>query len=165
MTDRIPLVGENGDVLGATTRREAHGDPSLLHPVVHCLVQNAAGDILLQLRSRNKDIQPGRWDTSVGGHVDLGETIEAALVREMEEEIGLRPVLHDLRFLYRYVMRGTIESELVHTFTCVCDGPFQRQESEIDALRFWPQQEIQAALGCGVFTPNFEDEFARFQRA
>ena len=36
-----------------------------------------------------EDIQPGKWDTSVGGHVDLGESVEMALHREVKEELGI----------------------------------------------------------------------------
>lgn len=163
MNERIPLVDESGNILGETRRSLAHGDPSRLHPVVHCLVLNSRDEILLQLRSMNKDIQPGRWDTSVGGHVDAGESIETALHRELEEELGVQAGTLSPRFLYRYVMRNEIESELVHTYLCQSDGPFRRQASEIDELRFWSRKAIRAALGTDTFTPNFEDEFARFE--
>jgi isopentenyldiphosphate isomerase len=159
----VPLVEPNGTVIGRALRRQVHGNPELMHPVVHCLVCNAKGALLLQLRSARKDVQPGRWDTSVGGHVGLDEPIEAAVLREVEEEIGLSVRSADLRFLYRYVMRSAIETELVHTFALVHEGPFRAEPGEIDQLRFWTTREIEAALGSGQFTPNFEDEFARYQ--
>lgn len=156
------LVNEDGEVVGSITRREAHGNPTLLHPVVHCVIVNRAGDLLLQRRSKDKDIQPGKWDTSVGGHVGRGEAVQDALVREVGEEVGLTITPGQARFLYRYVMQSAVERELVHTFTMVHEGPFRAQESEVDELRFWRRDEILRALGTGVFTPNFEDEFARF---
>lgn len=159
----LPLVDANGSPQGTARRREVHGNPALLHPVVHCLVCNAAGAILLQLRSASKDVQPGRWDTSVGGHVGVGEAIEAAVVREIAEEIGVNVALSQLRFLYRYLMRSSIESELVHTFSLQHAGPFRAEPGEIDELRFWSAHEIQTVLGTGKLTPNFEDEFARYQ--
>ena len=166
MSDELfPRVSETGELIGSVKRSEAHGNPALIHPVVHCLVTNAAGDLLLQLRSRTKDVQPGRWDTSVGGHVGLGEAIEAALEREMVEEIGLDASAVELRFLYRYLNRSDIETELVHTYTCCCEGPFQRQADEIDELRFWTRAQIDGALGTGQLTPNFEHEYALFCQA
>lgn len=166
MADELfPWVDEQGSVLGSVPRSRAHGDPGCLHPVVHCLVQSSAGALLLQLRSADKDIQPGRWDTSVGGHVGYGEAIDAALHRELHEEIGLDARGVTIRFLYRYLHRSRVESELVHTYTCRSDGPFRRQASEIDELRFWSRSEIEAALGSGCFTPNFEQEYARFKMA
>ena len=166
MADELfPLVDEAGRVIGSALRSEVHGDPSRLHPVVHCIVTNAQGYLLLQLRSQDKDIQPGKWDTSVGGHVSFGESVEHALLRELGEEIGLRPDPSQLRELYRYVWRSQVESELVHTYACQSEGPFERQESEVDELRFWSEQEVEQALGSGVFTPNFELEFRKFQEA
>ena len=165
MTDEaFPLVDESGHVIGSALRSEVHGNPALLHPVVHCLVTDREGRLLLQLRSKAKDIQPGKWDTSVGGHVGLGESIETAVHREIEEEIGLDAASAPIRFLYRYVMRNDVESELVHTYACQSDGPFVRQDSEVDELRFWTCDEVEAAIGTGVFTPNFEDEYVRFRR-
>lgn len=163
--EEFPLVTEDGAVIGSALRREVHGNPALMHPVVHCIVFNARSEILLQLRSRTKDVQPGRWDTSVGGHVAVGEPLERALAREMREELGLDAALFAPRFLYRYVMRSEIETELVHTFACQSEGPFVPQPEEIDEVRFWSRSEIERALGSGVFTPNFEDEYRRFRDA
>ncbi|MBW2458539.1 MAG: NUDIX domain-containing protein [Deltaproteobacteria bacterium] len=138
MADELfPLVSETGELLGSVKRSEAHGNPALIHPVVHCLVTHPDGRLLLQLRSQDKDVQPGRWDTSVGGHVGFGEATEDALRREMVEEIGLDATTVELRFLYGYVNRSDIETELVHTYSCCSDGPFVRQAEEIDELRFW----------------------------
>lgn len=158
----LPIVNEAGDVIGAAPRSVVHGNPDLLHPVVHCLVTNGSGALLLQLRGRHKDVQPGRWDTSVGGHVSFGESIDAALSREIAEEIGISAATHQLEYLYRYVMRSAIESELVHTFRMVHDGPFRHEPVEIEELRFWSPQQIRAAIGSGRLTPNFEDEFRRY---
>lgn len=158
----LPLVDPDGRTIGKARRREVHGDPSLLHPVVHCLVVNSRAELLLQLRSLTKDVQPGRWDTSVGGHVGFGERIETSLLREIGEELGIHPDEKRIRFLHKYVMTNSIESELVHTFLLEHEGPFIPEPFEIDALRFWSLQEIEGSLGRSAFTPNFEDEFARY---
>ena len=162
LDELLPLVDADGNRIGQARRREVHGNPYLLHPVVHCLVCDARGGLLLQLRSASKDVQPGRWDTSVGGHVGVDEAVESAVVREIEEEIGVRVEFSDLRFLHRYVMKSAVESELVHTFATTHPGPFRAEPGDIDALRFWKIDEIQTALGSGQFTPNFEEEFARY---
>ena len=75
----FPIVDEDGNITGAATRGECHGGSKLLHPVVHLHVFNSKGELYLQKRPEWKDIQPGKWDTAVGGHVDLGECIEDAL--------------------------------------------------------------------------------------
>ena len=77
----FPVVDAAGNVVGKATRGECHGGSMLLHPVVHLHVFNSRGELYLQKRPAWKDIQPGRWDTAVGGHVDYGETIAEALRR------------------------------------------------------------------------------------
>jgi isopentenyldiphosphate isomerase len=161
----LPLVDVEGQRVGKARRSEVHGNPELLHPVVHCLVVNARAELLLQLRSLVKDVQPGRWDTSVGGHVGLDEPIVQALVREIREELGVDVVPSQLSFLHRYVMQSSIESELVHTYLLLHQGPFVPEPYEIDELRFWTTTEIENSWAQGIFTPNFEDEFERYRRA
>lgn len=146
-------------VVGRATRGECHGNPALIHAVARVHVWNRAGLLLLQLRSASKDVQPGKWDTSVGGHLLPGEDAGAAARREMIEELGVPP--DDLVFLHRFLMRAPCETEWVSTFSAVHDGPFSPDPAEIADLRFWTREEIAAALGTGLLTPAFEDEFRR----
>lgn len=156
------ILDENGDTAGTATREECHGGSFHLHPVVHVLVFDREGKLLLQKRSELKDIQPGKWDTSIGGHVNSGETVEEALYREAEEELGIRGAVFEL--LYMYIMESDIERERVTTFRCIWDGPIRYQEEEIDEVRFFTPGEIESLLGSGFFTPNFEDEWRSYRR-
>ena len=96
------VVDEADKVIGTATRRECHGNPRLIHRVAHVLVFTSSGDLWLQKRSLAKDIQPGKWDTSVGGHLKPGEDYQAAAYRELAEELGICGV--ELTFLYKYPM-------------------------------------------------------------
>ena len=89
-----------GEVIGTAPRKRCHGDPSLIHRSVHIVVFNTAGQILLQKRNLHKDIQPGKWDTAVGGHLDSGETYLDAAKREFGEELGI-PLPGELKELDR----------------------------------------------------------------
>ncbi|MDD3161664.1 MAG: NUDIX domain-containing protein [Bacteroidales bacterium] len=153
----FPLVDEQGTVIGKATRAECHSGSFLLHPVVHLHLFNTKGELYLQKRSMTKDIQPGKWDTAVGGHVDYGETIEEALFREVREEIGLTSFTPS--FLKCYPFRSKVEFELVNTFKAVTDCVPAPDPSELDDGRFWSLSEIEANLGKEVFTPNFETEY------
>lgn len=156
----FPVVDEEGNILDAATRGECHNGSMKLHPVVHLHVMNSRGELYLQKRPLWKDIQPGRWDTSVGGHVDLGENVDRALRREAREELGITEFVTEQ--LYRYVFESTRERELVYSFRTVYEGEIRPSE-ELDGGRFWTAEEIRTNLGQGVFTPNFEDEWRRLE--
>lgn len=151
------IVTPEGKVVGKAPRSVVHGNPDLLHPVVHVHIVNAAGQLFLQKRSPEKDLYPDRWDTAVGGHVSSGESIEQALGREAQEELGIANGQY--RPLFRYVMRNQYESELIHAFLLQAEGPFELHPQEISGGRFWSLPEIEANLGKNIFTPNFEQEF------
>ena len=158
----FPLVDEAGNIVGRATRRECHDGSKRLHPVVHIHIYNKDGDLFLQKRSLAKDIQPGKWDTAVGGHVDYGESIEEALRREAREELGIEGFEAEL--MARYVFESAIEKELVHTYRTVYEGPFTPDKEELDDARFWRIDEIESQLGKGIFTPNFEREYNRLKQ-
>lgn len=160
--EMFDIINEAGEVVGTAPRNQCHGDPSLVHRAAHVLVFNDAGELLLQLRSMDKDIQPGRWDTSVGGHLAPGEDYETAGAREMEEELGITGVR--LNYLYDYQLRNAVESENIRSFQVVYDGPVSFQRSEIDQVAFWSMKDIRLALGTGIFTPNFEQEFGLYEK-
>ena len=155
----FPLVNEMGETIGKATRKECHSGSKQLHPVIHLHIFNDAGELYLQKRSMTKDIQPGKWDTAVGGHIDYGETVEEALRREVREELGITAFTP--QFITRYVFESAIEKELVNTFRTIYNGEIKPDTEELDGGRFWSLEEIKSNLGQNVFTPNFEQEFKR----
>jgi isopentenyldiphosphate isomerase len=160
MEEMLTQVTDDDVILGPVARSRCHGNPLLIHRSVHVLVIEPQGKLLLQKRSARKDVQPGKWDTSVGGHVGFGQSYEEAARREAEEELGLK--IGRLDFLYPSRIRNAVESENIRTYLYLGAGPFLPDPEEIDEIRFWTRAEIEKSLGSGVFTSNFEEEFARF---
>jgi 8-oxo-dGTP pyrophosphatase MutT (NUDIX family) len=74
-----------GRSAGALPRDEAKRS-GLALGAVNLLLVNARGELLLQRRPDDKE-NGGRWDKSVGGHVDAGERFDQAVVREAGEEL------------------------------------------------------------------------------
>ena len=156
----FPQVTPDGEIIGAITRGEAHSGSKLLHPVVHLHVFNSKGHLYLQKRPDWKDIQPGKWDTATGGHIDLGENVEMALRREVSEELGITQF--EFETLGHYVFESERERELVYVHRTTYDLPITPNSGELDGGRFFSPQEITDNMGKGLFTPNFESEYQRF---
>lgn len=157
----FPIVDENGDTIGHATRGECHNGSKLLHPVVHLHLFDNDGKLFLQQRPLWKEIQPGKWDTTVGGHVDYGEEIATALIREVREEIGIvgfSPV-----FLMKYLFESERERELVYVYATIYGGEIKPTE-ELDGGRFWEIHEIEDAIGKSILTPNFELEYSMLKK-
>lgn len=156
----FPVVDTAGRVVGKATRGECHSGSKLLHPVVHIHVFDSLGRLFLQKRPEWKDIQPGKWDTAVGGHVDYGEEVADAALREAREELSL-DVSGRLVALGSYVFESDRERELINAFRVVADEAEVTPSDELDGGRFWTADELLSSLGQGIFTPNFENEYRR----
>lgn len=156
----FPIVDADGMVIGSATRGECHNGSKLLHPVVHLHLFDGQGRLYLQQRPLWKDIQPGKWDTAVGGHIDFGEEVSAALCREAREELGITGFAP--RFLLKYLFESEREKELVYVFSTTYTGRVCPSD-ELDGGRFWSLGEIEEAMGQGVLTPNFEQEFLKLK--
>ncbi|MCR5003560.1 MAG: NUDIX domain-containing protein [Bacteroidales bacterium] len=160
--EKLPVIDPTGMVIGQAARRYCHGGAKPLHPVVHLHILNRNGDLYLQKRSMHKDLLPGRWDTAVGGHVDYGESIEEALVREASEELGF----YDFNPVYidTYEFESAVEREMVSIFAAVGNFDLHPDADEVEQGRFWTMDEIEATIGKDILTPNFEGEFRKIRK-
>ncbi|MBF0541881.1 MAG: NUDIX domain-containing protein [Nitrospirae bacterium] len=152
----LEIVDNNGNIIGTAPRNVAHGDNTLLHRVVHALVFDDTNKLLLQKRSMNKDVAAGLWDTSVGGHVDLGETTIEAICREINEELGIN--CPNPEFLYSYIHSNDFESELVYTYKYINNEKIIFNREEIDDVCYWDINELMNVLDNGSFSDNFIHE-------
>jgi isopentenyl-diphosphate delta-isomerase type 1 len=164
-TEWFDIVDEENQVIRKATRQECHSGSKPLHPVVHIHVFNSDKKLLLQKRCMDKDIQPGKWDTSIGGHIQSGEVLEDAVAREALEEAGIHIEFPHLIMLDRYVYESDVEKELIHSYAYVYDGPITFQKSEIDEMRFFTCDEINDLVAAELTTPNFVQEFALLRGA
>lgn len=161
--EMVPVVEENGLVIGQATRQSVHDGSKLMHPVIHLHIINREGCLYIQKRSMKKDLLPGRWDTAVGGHVDYGEYISEALHREAAEELGFYD--YNPIYLGSYVFQSEVEREMVNIFAAVGNFTLHPDAEEVEEGRYWPLDEIEENIGNSIFTPNFEGEFRKVRRS
>ena len=159
----FPIVLPSGMVVGRSTREYCHGGSKPLHPVIHIHIIDRFSRIYLQKRSMRKDIQPGKWDTAVGGHVSYGESLIEAVYREASEELGFtefNPI-----YLETYEFESSVEREMVNVFAAVGSYELHPALDEVDEGRWWELADIDANIGKGIFTPNFESEFQMIRKS
>lgn len=161
---KITVVDENDNVIGAEDPKIV-AEKGLIHRIVRVIVKNSKGKYYLQFRGPNKTTFPNRWDQSVGGHVDEGETYEEAALREMEEELGIKDVkltkltkfYHDneadlnlkrFNMLYEALYDGEIKIEEGES----TDGGWHEEEE----IKNWMKQKPQD------FTPGCIETFERY---
>ena len=164
MAEYFDIYDEMGNHLGTALRSKCHGNPALIHCTAHVAVKHPeTGALLLQKRRMDKDIQPGKWDTAVGGHLDAGETFESAAQRELAEELGVTEKVTLIK-LFDSKIRNDVESENVRIFGAELAGPFNFQKSEIDEVRFFSAAELADPAFREKCTPNLLTELDELKK-
>jgi len=102
MTEKLNVIDEQGNILSEELREKIHRE-GFLHREVHVWLFNKKGEVLFQRRGIHKDTYPNLLDASAGGHVDIGEDYKSAVVRELNEEIGIEISPINLIFLGDYL--------------------------------------------------------------
>jgi isopentenyldiphosphate isomerase len=141
-SELFDLVDLADRVVGRVRRGEAHRDPALIHRSVQILVLDRDGRVLLQRRSRAKDLFPGYYCASASGHVMSGDDYAATARRELAEELG---VAARLRFVGKALVRSEPETEFTALFLARHDGPFAFSPTETDGGAFFALAELRAA--------------------
>lgn len=136
--EMFDVVDEQNNVIGQRARGEVHRE-RLRHRAVHIFVYNRRGELFLQLRSRWKDAQPRKWDSSAAGHVNAGDTYEFTAPRELEEELGVTAPLIQIGEIAACRNTGW---EFVKIYRAEHDGPFRLPPSEIESGAFFTPEQI-----------------------
>lgn len=102
MEEMIDVLDENGVKTGeVVTRKEVH-KKGLWHRVVVVTIIDNSNQILMQQRSYQKDLEPGKWDVSAAGHISSGESSVEAAIKEVHEELGIEVSSNNLVFFLTY---------------------------------------------------------------
>lgn len=146
------IVDENDEVIGRVERSECH-KKNLIHKAVIIFIFNDEGKLLLQKRSKFKDLYKSYWTGSASGHVDSGESYIDAAKRELKEELGIKLPLKQSFFIK---VRQKIDSENIRLFIGESNGPFNFNKKEIKKIGFFTIAKIKKMIKGGEnFTPHF----------
>lgn len=154
MKELIDVLTIEGNPTGdKVSKLEVH-QKGYYHNTAHIWFYNKNGNVLLQQRSAKKTFFPLLWDVSVAGHVDSGESIRQAAVRETREEIGLFIFEHDLKKIgvfesFKNYDNGYIDNEFHNTF--ISETEIELSEliphpDEVESLKFISIEEFENLL-------------------
>ena len=110
------------------------------HRTVHVWVVRSDGHVLVQRRAAGKQVEPGKLDVSVGGHLVAGE-LDVDVVREVEEELGLVHTFGSLTYLGTAATDRSygdyLDREFQDVYAVADDTPLGQlslRESEVDVV-------------------------------
>ncbi len=112
---------------------------------------NELGEVLLAQRSHKKEKDPGVWGPSVTGRLEPGEGAEDALLREVEEELNLKPSDYEPHFLIELEFSHP-DGEKRHFYVYYAIIPKAKsadirvQESEVEGIEWFPFVDIQTRM-------------------
>ena len=160
----LDIVDQSDNVIGQSRRSDVH-QRGLLHRSIHLLVFNDSGELLMQKRSMKKDESPGKWCSSVAGHLDSGEAYDDCLIREAKEEIGLE--LNSVPGkLFKIEAHEETGNEFTWVYHVTARGPFVFDPCEVTELRWFKLKEVDRLIQEqeDSFSSSFLEVFRRLSR-
>jgi len=151
MDEYIDVVDCDGNPTGKSELKSIIHQKGHYHHTAHIWFYTADGSILLSQRAAKKTICPLLWDVSVAGHIDAGETIAQAAIRETKEEVGLSIQEKELLKIgvfecFQTYENGIKDYEFHNTFIAKLKEPISKlvpQEEEVEGLKLVTFNEFQ----------------------
>ena len=150
----IDIVTKEGKPTGTSAPKSEIHSKGYYHHTVHIWLYTKAGEILLSQRSATKVICPLLWDVSVAGHIDAGEPMLTAAVREMREEIGLEMAEQNLEKIgvfkcFQSYDNGIMDNEFHNTFISEFNQDLSKlelQKDEVEAVKLVSLEEFKLLI-------------------
>lgn len=148
--EMFDLYDKNRIKTGETLERTGIVPKDRFRVVVHIIIFNSKGEMLIQQRTSTKRVHPNMWDFSVGGCVIAGETSSEGAERELFEEVGLK---HDFS---KSIPNFTInfETGFDDFYVIHCENraeDFILQETEVKQVKWASKDEVLNLITTGEF--------------
>ena len=148
----VDLYDENRVPLGLTAERHCPKGANEYRMVVHVCLFDSRGRLLIQKRTAEKRVWPCRWDVSVGGGVDAGETSRQGAEREFREELGCPLDLTEQRPAVTVNFPEGFDDFYIVTRD-LNEKSLALQKEEVSAVRWVTLKELLAMVDSGEFIP------------
>ena len=149
----LDVYTSNGKKTGKKVSKSEIHKKGLFHSTVHVWIFTEEGNILIQKRSKKKELNPGVWDVSVAGHIKFNENIKKAAKRETFEETGININTKDLLKIGVYrsinIHPTAIDKEFFHTYILKIDKnsiDLDYKNNEVDDLKFISIEEMESLI-------------------
>lgn len=144
MEELIDVLDENGNKTGEILTKKQIHERGLCHKIIVVAIIDGNGDILMQKRAKNKDVNAEKWDVSVAGHVSSGQTSIEAAIRETFEELGIKIHKEELKYILMYKNNEIINENYIDNqiYDCYIVNrevqlkDIKIQESEVETVKF-----------------------------
>lgn len=150
---------DNKNQIGKANRGVIHYY-NLWHREVSCWIMNEKNEILLQRRSKEKKQQPNMLAIT-SGHVDLNETPDEAVIREIKEEIGIEDLtIKDLKFINTFKAKNINNYHFKYVYLLKTNKKLEEltmQKEEVSELLFVNLENLEEMIK----KPNTELTFAK----
>ncbi len=161
-TEFLPIVNEEGEIIGKASREECHRNPSLIYPIIRLHLFNKENQILLQRRSLKSDIEPGKWDAAVAGHIKFDEKIEDAVKRESKEELNIE--INEFQLLHKRLFKAKTSTALMFVFIGLQNEFPNANLKEVEEVRFFTIQQIHSLIRDSKASIGLEQEINELQQ-
>jgi isopentenyl-diphosphate delta-isomerase len=140
MKPKIIIVDKDDNVIGYKERGVLKRED--IYRVSALWLTNSKGGILLARRHRTKTHHPLKWGPAVAGTVDEGETYDSNIIKETEEELGLKDIKPTKG--PKVFGKGTW-IHFTQWYTLSLDkeaSEFKIQEDEVEEVRWFTKEEL-----------------------
>ena len=154
--EKIIIVDNKDNKIGIKERESVTKEN--IYRVSVLWVTNSKSEILLAKRSLNKTHSPGMWGPAVAGTVEENETYDLNMIKEAEEEIGLKNVKLQKGLKIRMTTKYNFFCQWYFVKIDRSLNEFKLQESEVAEIKWFSKKELLHKI------EESQDEFARSVR-